>query len=64
MEIEDITPEWVKDNLCMDDGNDITDCYSKDSIKHIAWCLRNWENLNYKNIEVVFTRYHLMIKNK
>ena len=24
MEKEEITPEWVKENLCMDDGNDIT----------------------------------------
>lgn len=67
MEIEklkpqEFTPEWVKENLCMDDGNDITDCYSEDTIKHIAWCLKNWEKLDYKNIGKVLTLYHLMIK--
>ena len=27
METQEITPEWVKENLCMDDENDITECY-------------------------------------
>lgn len=67
MEIEklkpqEFTPEWVKENLCMDYGNDITDCYSEDTIKHIAWCFKNWEKLDYKNIWKVLTLYHLMIK--
>ena len=67
MEIEklkpqEFTPEWVKENLCMDDGNDITDCYSEDTIKHIAWCLKNWEKLDYKNTGKILTRYYLMIK--
>ncbi len=64
MEPEAITPEWVKENLFMVDGNDITKCYYEGSIEHIASRLRCWENLGYKNTEEVLNQFHLMIKNK
>ena len=62
MEQEEITPEWVKQNLCMDDGNDITKYYSEGTIKHIAWCLRCWESLDYKDDKKVLNQFHLIIK--
>ena len=62
MEEEEITPEWVKENLCMDDGNDITECYSDDTIKHIAWCLRRWKNLDYDTPEKLLKKYHIKYK--
>ena len=46
----------------MDDGNDITECYSKDTIKHIAWCLRCWKNLDYNTPEELLKKYHITIK--
>lgn len=64
METQEITPEWVKENLCMDDGNDITKCYSEGTIEHIAWCLRCWENLDYKDDKKVLNQFHLIIRNK
>ena len=64
MEPEEITPEWVKENLCMEDGNDITECYSEGTIEHIAWCLRCWENLDYEDDKKVLNQFHLTIKNK
>lgn len=58
-EQKEFTPEWVKKNLSMDDGNDITECYSEGTIEHIAWCLRCWENLDYANTDEVLNQFHL-----
>ena len=55
---EEITSNWIKENLCMDDGNDITECYHE----LIAFNLKNWEYLNYKNVKEVLNRFHLIIK--
>lgn len=57
LEPEEITPEWVKENLCMDDGSDITDCHEL-----IAFNLSNWEDLEYEKIEDILTLFHLKIK--
>ena len=64
MEEEEITPEWVKENLCMADGNDITECYSDETIDHISWLLRNWEDWVYGDDKEVLNQFHLIIKNK
>lgn len=60
LEPEEITIEWVKENLCMDDGTDITDCYSK----LIVYTLRYWEDFEFNNIKDVLPPFHVMIKNK
>lgn len=62
MEPEEITPEWVKKNLCMDDGNDITECYSDGTIDHISWLLDTWEDFDYKDIKEVLNEFHLKYK--
>lgn len=64
MEEEEITPEWVKENLCMDDGNDITECYSDETIDHISWLLRTWEDWEYVDAKEVLNQFHLIIKTK
>ena len=64
METQEITPEWVKQNLCMDDGNDITECYSDETIDHIAWVLRTWEDFDYEDDKKVLNQFHLIKKNK
>lgn len=62
MKPEEITPDYVKQNLCMNDGNDITECYSEGTIEHIALCLRYWINFDYANTEEVLNQFHLIIK--
>lgn len=65
METQEITPEWVKENICMDDGNDITECYSEGTIEHIAWCLRSFEELEYLDYDSeqhVLESFHLKYK--
>lgn len=67
METQKITPEWVKENICMDDGNDITECYSESTIEHIAWCLRSFEELNYlyyDSEQQVLESFHLKSNNQ
>lgn len=64
MEPEEFTSDWVKENLCMDYGNDITDCYSEDLIEHIACCLGCCEDFDYKDDKEVLNQFHLIIKNK
>ena len=65
MKPEEFTPEWVKENLCMDDGNDITECYSDETINHISWLLSTWEDFgNYVDAKDVLNQFHLTIKNK
>ena len=62
MNIEVITPDWVKENLCMEGGNDITECYSDESIEWISWSLRCFEELDYDTPEEVLEKYHIKYK--
>jgi len=62
METQKITSEWVKENLCMDDGNDITECYSDKTIDHISWLLRTWEDFDYKDEYELLGDFHLKYK--
>lgn len=62
MKPEEITPDYVKQNLCMDDGNDITECYYEGTIEYISWCLRCWEYLDYKDVKEILNKFHLIIK--
>lgn len=63
MKPEEFTPDWVKENLCMDDGNDITECWSDETINHISWLLSTWEYFDYKDTKEVLNQFHLTIKN-
>ena len=63
-EPEEITPDWVKENLWMEGGNDITECYSDETIDHISWLLCAWEDFDYKDAKEVLNQFHLTIKNK
>ena len=61
-EEKEITPDWVKQNLCMEDGADITECYSDESIEWISWSLRCFEGLDYETQEEVLEKYHIKYK--
>ena len=66
MEPQEITPEWVIENLYMYNGDDITEYYSDETINYISWILRTWEDFDYDNeyevLYEVLEDFHLKYK--
>jgi len=56
-----ITPYWAKRLLCMENGDNLSKCYSEGTINFICRSLK-WYNLNFKSIEDVLTTYHIRFK--
>lgn len=61
-EYRDITPFWAKRLLCMENGDKLAKCYSKESIEHICVSLKRWENLDYNSIEEVLDQFGIKFK--
>ena len=61
-EYRDITPFWAKRLLCMENGDSLTKCYSKETIECICISLRRWKDLEYNSIEDVLDKFHIRFK--
>ena len=61
-EYRDITPYWANRLLCMENGDNLSKCYSNDTIEWICWSLRCFKGLEYNSIEEVFTKFHIKFK--
>ena len=61
-EYRDITPFWARRLLCMENGDKLTKCYSKESIEWICISLKRWEDLDYTSIEEVLIKFHIKFK--
>ena len=61
-EYRDITPYWTKRFLCMENGDSLTKCYSKETIECICISLKHWEDVDYASIEEVLDTVGNMMK--
>ena len=61
-EYRDITPHWASRLLCMENGDNLSKCYSKETIEWICISLQCWEDLDYNSIEEVLTVFHIKFK--
>lgn len=61
-EYRDITPHWASRLLCMENGNNLSKCYSKETIEWICISLKRWEDLNYASIEEVLDEFNIKFK--
>ena len=61
-EYRDITPFWAKRFLCMENGDNLTKCYSKETIECICISLRRWEELSYASIKEVLDTFYIKFK--
>ena len=56
-----ITPYWAKRLLCMENGDDLTKCYSEDTINFLCVYLSKL-NLKYNSIEEALRLFHIRFK--
>ena len=61
-EYRDITPYWAKRLLCMENGDSLIKCYSKETIEWICTSLQRREDLDYNSIEQVLDIFHIKFK--
>ena len=61
-EYRDITPHWAKRLLCMDNGDNLSKCYSEETIEWLCVSLRRWEDLYYTSIEDVLDKFNIKFK--
>ena len=61
-EYRDIIPYWANRLLCMENGDNLSKCYSNDTIEWICWSLRCFKGLEYNSIEEVLTKFHIKFK--
>ena len=61
-EYRDITPHWASRLLCMENGDNLSKCYSKETIEWICISLKRWEDLDYASIEEVLDTFHIKFK--
>ena len=61
-EYRDITPFWANRLLCMENGDNLSKCYSKETIECICISLRRWKDLSYNSIEDVMEEFHIKFK--
>jgi hypothetical protein len=61
-EYRDITPFWAKRLLCMDNGDNLTECYSKETIEWLCVSLKRWKVFEYASIEEVLDVFHVKFK--
>ena len=61
-EYRDITPFWAKRLLCMENGDNLTICYSKETIERLCVSLKYWKELDYASIEKVLDTFHIKFK--
>lgn len=61
-EYRDITPFWAKRLLCIKNRDNLTKCYSEETIECICISLKHWEDLDYDSIEEVLDVFHIKFK--
>lgn len=61
-EYRDITPFWAKRLLCMENGDNLTKCYSGGTIELLCIFLQCWEDLEYNSIEDILDKFHIKFK--
>ena len=61
-EYRDITPYWAKRLMCMDNGDDLTKCYSEGTIINICDALLNCKNWECNLIKDVLKLFHIRFK--
>ena len=61
-EYRDITPYWAKRLLCMENGDNLTKCYSEGTIELLCISLQCWEDLEYNSIEDILDKFHIKFK--
>ena len=60
-EYREITPYWAKRLLCMENGDNLSKCYSEESISFICRALSGREH-HFESIEDVITTFHIWFK--
>ena len=61
-EYRDISLLWANRLLCMENGDNLSKCYSKETIEWICISLKRWEDLDYASIEQVLDTFHIKFK--
>lgn len=61
-EYRDITPFWAKRLLCMENGDNLTICYSKETIEWLCVSLKRWDDFDYASVEEVLDVFHVKFK--
>ena len=61
-EYRDITPFWTKRLLCMENGDNLTKCYSEETIEWLCVSLKRWKAFKYNSIEDVLDHFHIKFK--
>ena len=61
-EYRDISLLWANRLLCMENGDKLSKCYSKETIEWICISLKRWEALYYASIEEVLDKFHIKFK--
>ena len=57
-----ITPYWAKRLLCMENGDDLTKCYSEDSIAFITIYLLDFKSFELASVDEVLEIFHIRFK--
>ena len=61
-EYRDISPFWANRLLSMENGDNLSKCYSKGAIELLCISLRCWEDLEYNSFEEVLDIFHVKFK--
>lgn len=61
-EYREITPYWAKRLLCMENGDNLTKCYSEGTIVNICSALLNCKNWECNLIKDVLSLFHVRFK--
>lgn len=57
-----ITPYWAKRLLCMENGDELTKCYSEDSIAFITIYLLDFKSFELASVDEVLEIFHIRFK--
>ncbi len=61
-EYRDISPHWANRLLCMENGDNLTKCYSEETIEYLCTSLQHWEDFDYNSVEDVLDIFHIDFK--
>jgi hypothetical protein len=61
-EYRDITPFWAKRLLCMENGDKLTECYSKETIAFITIYLLDFKSFGLASVDEVLEIFHIRFK--
>ena len=61
-EYRDITPFWAKRLLCMENGDELTKCYSDETIAFITIYLLDFKSFGLASVDEVLEIFHIRFK--